>query len=148
MPTATRRGFADSLVDARLLHLTGSAYPAPPAGLYIALLSGHPKGDGSDVAGITEHIRVGPVTFGAPQTVSGNPDWPEKRFIQPSAAVSVTIAGTPAPGVHRDGLAWALYGQANGGQPLYVGTYAWGVLVGVATTIPASVFRVFAAEQT
>jgi hypothetical protein len=76
-----RDGYNDSLIDARLLHLTGTTYPAPPAGLYIALLSGDPLSDGSGVT--NEIMRVGPVTFTAPATPSGDPGWPHTRSSSP-----------------------------------------------------------------
>jgi len=146
MPTTQRRGFNDSLVDSKLNWLLGTAFPAAPASLFISLLRGTPLGDGSDAAGL-EMVRTGPVTFSAPQTVVGNPQVPTCRFVQPNADVSFTIAGVPGPGVCRDGPAWALYGVSSGGVPLYVASYAWRLLLGTATTIPASVFRVFASEQ-
>jgi hypothetical protein len=58
-----RTGFNDTLIDARLSWLTGSAYPAAPSGLYIALMNGEPLSDGS---GLSEVVRVGPVAFTAP----------------------------------------------------------------------------------
>lgn len=141
-----RNGFNDSLVDARLTWLTGTAYPASPAGLYIALLAGVPFSDGSGVT--NELVRVGPVTYTAPASPSGDPGWPHLRGIQPSAAVSFTIPGTPAPGFHANGLGWALYGQSSGGAPLYAHAYSWSLLVGVPTTLPAATFMITATEQT
>jgi hypothetical protein len=47
MPAFRRNGWSDSLTDSRLAWLNGTSYPAPPAGLYIALLSGEPLSDGS-----------------------------------------------------------------------------------------------------
>jgi hypothetical protein len=144
--TLRRRGFVDSYVDARLTHLTGAAYPAPPAGLYIALLRGTPLSDGSDAAGL-ELARVGPVTYRAPATVPGNEaGQPDARYIEPSGPVTITPPGTPAPGLSRTFRAWALYGQPTGGTPIYVGHWAGSLVVGVATTLPASTFRVRVSE--
>jgi hypothetical protein len=109
--------------------------------LWISLLSGLPGSDGSSVVEISLRVSV---TYGSPTTASGSVGFPHERFIQPTASVSFTIAGTPAPGFHQNGNAWALWSAASGGSPLYVGSYAWSVLVGVATSIPASVFQVFA----
>jgi hypothetical protein len=131
------------LVESQLAWLTGTSFPAPPAGLYISLLRGAPLSDGSTVAA-EEIVRVGPVAFTTPQTASGQPGYPSQRFIQPTAAVSFTPPGAPAPGLCAAGLSWALFGQASGGNPLYVAGYSWRILIGVATSLPAVTFQVFA----
>jgi hypothetical protein len=146
MPSTLRRaGWQDSITDSRLAQLTGTTYPAPPAGLYIGLLDGLPLSDGSDIASCEmAGLRVGPVTYGAPQTTPGNGTWPTQRFIQPTSGVSFTPPGQAGPGVHINPAAWGLYTAASGGVPIYVGSWAGGLMVGVATVLPASTFPVYA----
>jgi hypothetical protein len=140
-----RPGFNDSLVDARLLHLTGTSYPAPPAGLWVSLLAGLPSSDGGNVVELTPRVAV---TYGAPTTPSGDPGFPHMRFIVPTAPVSFTPPGTPGPGVHVNGNAWGLWSAASAGTLLYTDSYAWALLVGVPTQLPASTFAVTATEPT
>lgn len=139
-----RPGWSEAYGDARLSHLTGVTYPAPPGALYIALYRGCPLSDGSDAAGL-ELLRIGPVTFAAPATDSGaSSAFPVDRYIQPTADPSFTPPGTPAAGLHINTQAWGLMTAANGGVPIYVGMWAGSLLVGVATSISAAVFRVYA----
>jgi len=140
-----RPGFNDTLIDARLSWLTGSAYPAAPGGLWVSLLAGVPSSDGSNVTELTPRVAV---TYGAPSSNSGDPGWPHLRFVQPSAPVSFTPAGTPGPGVHINGQAWALWSASSGGVPNYADFYAFSLLVGVQTTLPAVTFAVTATEPT
>lgn len=146
MATPIRRaGWQDAITDSRLTQLTGTTYPAPLAGLYIGILRTTPLSDGSDIASCElAGLRVGPVTYGAPQTTPGNGSSPTQCFVQPSAGVSFTPPGSPAPGAHVDAAAWGLYSAPSGGVPLYVGSWAGSLLVGVATTLPASTFAVYA----
>jgi hypothetical protein len=111
--------------------------------LYIALLRGVPLADGNNAAAL-ELVRVGPVTYGSPTTPPGDVAWPLYRYIEPTAPVSITPPGSPLPGVHIDVVAWGLMTVSNGGTPVYVGQCAASLLVGVATSLPASSFRVFA----
>jgi hypothetical protein len=140
-----RPGFNDTLIDARLAWLNGVAYPSAPGGLWVSLLAGVPSSDGSNVVEETPRVSI---TYGAPSTPSGHPGHPHTRNIAPSASVSFTPTGTAGPGVHINGTAWALWSASSGGSPLYVGAYAWSLLVGVATTLPASTFTVTATEPT
>ena len=138
-----RTGFVESLTDSRLSWFTGTAYSAAPASLYIGLYSGLPLSDGS---GGNEIVRVGPVAFGAPQTLPGGPAWPTTRFIQPTAAVSVNPGGVAAPGAHFDFTGYGIFSQASGGTPVYTGSWAGELLAGVATTLTAQTFRIFAEQ--
>lgn len=139
-----RLGFSDALVDSRLAQLTGTTYPAPPAGLWISLLAGIPGSDGSNVVELTARVSV---TYGSPASSSGDGGYPHTRFIQPTAAVTLTPTGTAAPSVFATGSAWALWSAGSGGNPLYVGQLAWRALLGTAITLGASEFQVFAAEM-
>jgi hypothetical protein len=138
-----RSGFNDTLIDARLLWVTGSAYPAAPSSLFVSLLAGVPSSDGSNVVEETPRVAV---TYGAPSSPSGDPGWPQGRSIKPTAGVSFTPAGQAGPGVNVAGTAWALWSASSGGAPLYAGGYSWELLVGVAPVLPASTFQVMATE--
>lgn len=139
-----RIGFSDALVDSRLAQLTGTTYPAPPAGLWISLLSGMPGSDGSNVVELSARVSV---TYGAPASSSGDGGFPHTRFIQPTAAVSITPNGAASPPTYLAGAAWALWGVASNGSPLYIGQLNWRLQSGVAATVTASEFQVFAAEM-
>jgi hypothetical protein len=145
MPAFRRSGISDSLLDSRLTWFTGTAYPASPGGLWISLLSGMPLSDGSGVVELTPRVSV---TYGTPSTQSGQMGYPHERYIQPSADVTFTPAGQPGPGVSVGGAAWALWGVASGGLPIYANSLAASILVGVPTTLRASEFKVTAAEPT
>jgi len=140
-----RAGFNDTLVDARLAWLTGSAFPASPAGLWLSLLTGLPLSDGSGVVEATPRVAV---TYGAPSTPSGDPGWSNDRSIRPTSGVTFTPTGPATPVTYAAGTAWALWSASSGGVPLYVETYAWQLQMGVPTTLPASTFIVTASEAT
>jgi hypothetical protein len=143
MPSIRHSGFNDTLIDARLLWLTGSAYPAAPSTLFISLLSGVPLSDGTSVTELTPRVAV---TYGAPNSPSGDGGWTATRNIRPTAALSFTPAGSASPVVFQAGSAWALWSASSGGNPLYVGSYGWELQQGVATVLPAAQFQVTATE--
>jgi hypothetical protein len=138
-----RGGFSDSLNDSRLAWLTGTSFPAAPAGLYIALCRGVPLSDGSGVAA-EEVVRIGPIVYGSPSSGSGDGGWPESRVIVPTSAVSFTPPGPVSPVSYAAGSGWALYGVSSGGVPLYAGVYSWRLQVGVAQVLPAATFAIAA----
>jgi hypothetical protein len=140
-----RPGFNDTLIDARLSWINGSAYPAAPSTLFVSLLAGVPLSDGSGVVEETPRVSV---SFGSPTTPPGHPGHPHTRNITPTGSLSFTPAGQAAPGAHVNGVAWALWSASSGGTPLYVGAYNWSLLVGVATVLPASTFVITATEAT
>jgi hypothetical protein len=143
MPSMRRSGFNDTLIDARLLWVTGSAFPAAPSSLFVSLLSGMPFGDGTAVTEQTPRVAV---TYGAPATNAGDPGSSLGRTIRPTGPVSITPAGQAGPGVSVGVTAWALWSASSGGAPLYVGSFSAELLVGQATTLPASTFAVSASE--
>jgi hypothetical protein len=138
-----RSGFSDSLTNSRLAWLTGTAFPASPSNLYIALFSGLPLSDGS---GGAEVVRVGPITYGAPQSIAGCPEGPSCRFVQPTAPVNFTPPGQASPGAHLSFEGSGIFGVAGGGVPLYIGNWAGSLLIGVPTSLPASTFQIFAEQ--
>jgi hypothetical protein len=145
MPTGRRLGWSDVYREARLTNLTGTTYPAAPASLYVALCRGQPSSDGSDLASL-EVLRVGPIAYGAPQSIagSGSEGSPIYRVVMPSAAVSFTAPGTLGSGAHTDIVAWALMQASSGGVPIYVGLWSGSLAAGATTVVPASLFQIAA----
>src|SRR5262249_49909763 len=136
---------SDTIVDAKLNWIRGSVFPAAPSTLFLSLCSGMPFSDGSGVVELTPRVAV---TYAAPASPSGDSGWPHTHGIVPTADVAFTPPGTQAPGLKAAGTAFALWSASSGGTPLYVGALAWWLLVGVATTLAASDFRITAQEPT
>jgi hypothetical protein len=140
-----RTGFSDSILDSKLAWVTGTTFPAAPGGLWLSLLSGIPGSDGSNVVELTPRVSV---TYGSPASISGDGGYPQTRGIVPTADVSFTPSGSAAPNLSVSGAAFAVWSASSGGNPIYIGTLNWRLLVGVATTLKASELRITAAEAT
>jgi hypothetical protein len=141
-------GWTDSIADARLTWLAGSAYPAPPGALYIALYRGFPLSDGSDAASMELTRTASPVTFGSLQSLPGYEapsSLPCVRFIQPTVGVTFTPPGPVVPGVSLTVGAWGIVGATGG--PFYLNQWNAQLAQGVPITVPASGFRIFIEPQ-
>lgn len=138
MPTK-RSGFIDSFHNSRLTHLTGTSYPANPAGTYLALYIGAlPLSDGT---GGTEATGTRPaITLGSPAT-DGN----GRYYITHAASVSATLTNSGAGEI----VGFGLFAAATGGTPIYVDRLPpFQVQANAAVTIPAGAVRIFAEPAT
>jgi hypothetical protein len=139
MPTTTRTGFPDSLHDSRLTHITGTSYPANPAGTFLGLYMG--KMPDSSGTGGAEATGTRPaITLGAPQS-----DFNNRRYITHAAAVSATLTNT-SPG---EIVGFGIYAAATGGTPIYTGPLGpFQAQVAATVTIPAGAVRMYAEPPT
>lgn len=139
MATA-RTGFVDSYHNSRLTHLTGTSYPANPAGNFLALYIGKiPDSSGS---GGTEATGTRPaITLGSPATDASN-----RYYITHSSAVSnITLTNSAAGEI----VGFGIYAASTGGSPIYIGQLApFQVAAGATVTIPAGAVKVYAEPPT
>lgn len=125
--------------------LTGTPYPATPEQLYIAFYRSQPKADGSDAAE-QECLRVGPIRFSEGQAAAS--PYPSGRFIEPIAAVELTMPGPALPIIPVHIQAWGILSQESGGTPVYTGTWPNATLhKGHTITVPQATFRVYAEQS-
>lgn len=139
MPTS-RTGFVDTYHDARLTHITGTSYPANPAGTFLALYMG--KMPDSSGSGGTEVTGTRPaITLGAPAS-----DFNNRRYVTHASAVSsITLTNTSAGEI----VGFGIYAANSGGTPIYTGPLApMQVAAGATITIPAGTVKMFAEPPT
>lgn len=135
---ATKRaGFVDSFHNSRLTHITGTVYPANPAGTFLALYAGSmPVSDGT---GGTEVTGTRPaITLGAPQT-----DFNGRAYITHAAAVSsITLTNTSPAEV----VGFGIFAANSGGTPIYVDRMPapFQVAAGATISIPAGAVKLYA----
>ena len=127
------RGFVDAYHQSRLNHVTGTAYPTALTGTWIGLYLGSlPVSDGT---GTTDTVRAAVTLDNQAQDPNTN-----RWYIQPTAAVTLT------PTASGEAVGWGVYGASTGGTPVYFDTLPNPIPVkgGVAITLPATTFRVWA----
>ncbi len=109
---APRTGFIDSLAQARLSWLSGTAYPAVPVGVFLGLYGGAvPGSDGTGGNEITSAARPA-IAFGAVVS-DGQGRWQRSN----SGLVTFTVPAGAAPG---EVVGYGIYGATTGGSPNYV----------------------------
>lgn len=144
MPTnLARAGFIDSYHGSRVNHLTGTAYPAAPATIYLGLYLGQmPKSDGTGGTEVSPATRP-TLTLGAAQfDVNG------RQYITNAAAITgITLTNTSAGEI----VGFGVFSATSGGTPIYIDrfqTAAFQVQIGQTISIPAGGIKVFAEPPT
>lgn len=141
MPVITRRtGFTDTYHDSRLNHLTGTSYPATPAGNYLALYIGAlPASDGT--GGIEATGTRPAITLGSPTT-----DGSGRKYVTHASAVSSISLGNSAAG---EIVGFGLFAAATGGSPIYVDRLPpFQVAANATVTISAGTIKIYAEPPT
>lgn len=133
-------GFVDSYQASRLNWLTGTTYPAVPAGNFLGLYIG--KLPATDGTGASEATGTRPaITLGSPTSVNGS------TYITHAAAVSNIACTNASAGTI---VGFGIYAAATGGTPLYIGPLPspFPVAANATVSIPAGAIKVFSEPNT
>lgn len=138
MPTY-RTGYPDTLHSSRLQHLTGTAYPAVPTGLFLALFTKMPLSDGTGAVEVTGTRPS--ITLGAPIM-----DYNSRQYITNASPISATLVNASAGQI----VGFGIFGAATGGTLYYADRLpsSFQVSAGQAVTIPANGIKVYAEPPT
>lgn len=136
-----RAGHNDTQQAARLNWFGGTAYPAAPVTLYLALYAGKmPKSDGTGGTEVSPATRPA-ITFGSvAQDANG------RHYFANNAVNNITLTNTSPAEV----IGFGLCSVSSAGTPLYYDRLAspFQVATGATISIPAGAIRVFAEPPT